>query len=125
MERIYFDGECGFCTGWAAWIARREPPGGLFRFAPLKGTTFATRVPPERRAGLTGTVVVETADGRLLARSEAVIHVLRRIGRRRTAALLALWPRPIRDLGYLLFARSLRRDSCPAPERSLRERLDP
>jgi len=125
MERIYFDGECGFCTGWAAWIARREPPGGLFRFAPLKGTTFAARVPPERRAGLTGTVVVETGDGCLLARSDAVVHVLRRIGRRKTAALLAACPRPLRDLGYRLFARSLRRDACPVPDAALRARLDP
>ena len=125
MERIYFDGDCGFCVGWVRQVAERDPAGALFRFAPLRGPTFEARIPAERRAGLARTVVVETEDGRHLVRSEAVIHVLRRLGRRRTAGALALLPRPIRDLGYRLIARTLRRDDCPVPDASLATRLDP
>jgi predicted DCC family thiol-disulfide oxidoreductase YuxK len=96
VERVLFDGACGFCRGWARWIAEQDPGGALFRLEPLGG----------RR----DTVVVETEDGRTLLRSDAVIHVLRRVGRRRSAAALALLPRPVRDLGYRLFARALRRN---------------
>lgn len=131
MERIYYDGECGFCHGWVRRVLRREPPGGLFRFAPLAGTTFAARVPPERRAGMASTFVVETEDGRLLLRTDAVIHVLRRLDRRRAAALLAILPRPVRDLGYRAVAavrRSLAprpRDACPVVDAETRARFDP
>src|SRR5688572_29374977 len=96
MERVLFDGRCGTCRGWARWIAERDPGGVLFRLE------------PQGERG--DTVVVETDDGRRLLRSDAVIHVLRRLGRRRSAAALALLPRPVRDLGYRLYARSLRRN---------------
>jgi predicted DCC family thiol-disulfide oxidoreductase YuxK len=125
MERLYFDGECGFCRERVRWIVRREPPGGLFRYAPLGGPTFEARIPPERRATLGHTLVVETEDGRLLARSDAVVHVLRRLGRRRTAALLALVPRFLRDLGYRVVARSRSRGACAAPDPVPQERSDP
>jgi predicted DCC family thiol-disulfide oxidoreductase YuxK len=125
MERLYFDGDCGFCHGWVRWIARREPPGGLFRFAPLGGPTFEARVPADRRAGMAGTIVVETGDGRFLVRSEAVLHVLRRLGLRRTAGALALLPRALRDLGYRAVARTRRRDACPADAPVPGGRLDP
>jgi len=131
VERLYFDGDCGFCHGWVRWIARREPQGGIFRFAPLGGPTFEARVPPDRRAGMTGTIVVETEDGRFLVRSEAVIHVLRRLGRRRTAGALALVPRPLRDLGYRFTAFVRRvlgvrpKDACPVADPRLQERFNP
>jgi predicted DCC family thiol-disulfide oxidoreductase YuxK len=131
VERVYYDGECGFCHGWVRGVLRREPPGGLFRFAPLQGPTFASRVPPERRAGMASTFVVETGDGRLLVRTDAVIHVLRRLGRRRSAALLAILPRPVRDLGYRAVARVRRalaprpRGSCPVADPETRARFDP
>jgi predicted DCC family thiol-disulfide oxidoreductase YuxK len=131
VERIYYDGGCGLCHASVRWVVRREPPGGLFRFAPLAGPTCAARVPPGRRAGIASTFVVETDDGRLLVRSDAVIHVLRRLGRGRTAALLALLPRPVRDLGYRAVAflrRALAprpRDACPVADPAVRARFDP
>jgi predicted DCC family thiol-disulfide oxidoreductase YuxK len=125
MERLYFDGDCGFCHGWVRWIARREPPGGCFRYAPLRGPTFEARVPPDRRAGMTGTIVVETEDGRFLVRSDAVLHVLRRLGRRKSAGALALVPRALRDLGYRAVARARRRGACPADAPVPGARFDP
>jgi predicted DCC family thiol-disulfide oxidoreductase YuxK len=125
MERLYFDGGCGRCRGWVRWIARREPPGGLFRYAPLGGATFEARVPPDRRAGLADSLVVETEDGRLLARSDAVLHVLRRLGRRKSAGALARLPRFLRELAYRAVAGSRRRDSCAATDGLPTGRLDP
>ncbi len=130
MERVYYDGECGFCRGRVRWILRLDG-AARFRFAPLGGETFAARVPPERRAAMRGTLVVETADGRWLLRSDAVIHVLRTVGRRRTAALLAAVPRFLREAGYRAVAATRIRprrpgaDPCPAAEAGLRARFDP
>ena len=103
MERVTFDGECARCRGWARWIEERDPAGARFRLDPGGGGD---------------TVVVETEDGRRLVRTDAVIHVLRALGRRRTAALLALVPRPLRDLGYRAFARLRRRnhETCKPPD---------
>lgn len=130
VERIYYDGECGFCRGWARWILRRDR-AGAFRFAPLGGTTFAVRAPAEVRTAAAGTFVAETADGRWLLRSEAVIHVLRVLGRRRTAAALAAAPRVLRDGGYRAVAavrgwfRRPREDACAAADAGERARFDP
>ena len=130
-ERIYYDGACGFCHARVRAVMERDPGGTLFRFAPLSGPTFAARVPAGRRRALGDTLVVETADGRLLARSDAVLHILRRVGRSRAAALLAMLPRPARDLGYRSFARVRRHfatrpaGACPAVAPALRERFDP
>lgn len=130
MERIYYDGACGLCRGWVRWILRRDG-GARYRFAPLGGETFGARVPPARRSGMRGTVVLEAADGRLLLRSDAVLAVLRALGRRRTAAVVSLLPRPLRDLAYrcvALLRRALpapRADACPAGDPALRARFDP
>ena len=101
-ERIYFDGECGLCHRWVLFTLRRERGRELFRYAPLQGTTFAAEVPPPERNGLPDSVVVRTADGRLLVRSAAALHVMNRVGGpwRALAAALRLVPRPLRDWGY-------------------------
>jgi predicted DCC family thiol-disulfide oxidoreductase YuxK len=129
-ERIYYDGGCGFCHGWVRRVAERDRDGA-FRFAPLGGETFLRRVPAERRAGLGDTVVLETEDGRLLVRSDAVIHALRRTGRGGAAGLLSALPRPLRDLGYRAFAAVRRAvaprpdGACPVAAPELRARFDP
>jgi predicted DCC family thiol-disulfide oxidoreductase YuxK len=104
MERVTFDGECPACRGWARRIGECDPAGARFLLDP-------------GGAG-SDTVVVETADGRRLVRSDAVIHLLRATGRTKTAALLALVPRPLRDLGYRAFARLRRRnhETCKPPD---------
>jgi predicted DCC family thiol-disulfide oxidoreductase YuxK len=112
VDRIYFDGGCALCRGWVRRVLAADREGTRFRFAPLGGETFAARIPPGRRAETVGSLVVETPEGDLLLRSDAVIRILRGLGRRRTAACLAAIPRPLRDLGYRVLAR-LRRVGCP------------
>ncbi len=91
IERIFYDGHCGLCHGAVRFVIARDPQGRLFRYAPLEGTTFAALVPAKRRADLPDSVIVLTEDGRLLVRSAAFIHILRRLGGvwRVTAAIIA------------------------------------
>jgi len=104
---------------------------GVFRFAPLGGETFERSVPPERRAGLPDSIVVRRADGALLVRSDAALHVMARVGGVWAAlgALLGLLPRGLRDAAYdwvasrrlLWFERP--QDACPVVPAELRARF--
>jgi predicted DCC family thiol-disulfide oxidoreductase YuxK len=131
-DHVFYDGECGFCHGSVRFLASRDA-AGAFRFAPLFGPTFERLVPEGARGGLPDSLVVRTDDGRLLVRSEAALHALRRLGGgwRVLAALLALLPRRLLDAAYVAFARRRRRwfprppDVCPIPSGELRARLDP
>jgi len=131
--RVFYDGSCGLCHRFVRFVLAEDRSGSAFRFAPLQGETFASALPAERRAELPDSVVVSTADGQVLARSTAVIHVMERLGGlwRVLAVLLRIVPRPLRDLGYDLVASVRKRifakpsDACPLAPRSLAARLDP
>lgn len=115
MTRLFYDGACGFCRGWVRFVARRDRAGRIF-FAPLEGETFARLMPPGPAVELRDTLVVLTPEGRVLVRSEAILHLLRRLGGgwRRAALLVAVLPRPWRDRAYRLVARLRRRtNACP------------
>lgn len=129
-DLVFFDGDCGLCHHTVRFLLR-EDRNGVLRFAPLRGETFHEEVPAPRRAGLPDSLIVRTGDGRLLVRSDATIHLLRRLGGRWRwrADLLALVPRPIRDAGYRILA-SVRRllfrrpeDACPVVAPPLRARF--
>lgn len=109
-DYVFFDGTCGLCHGTVVFLVgrrRRE----RFRFAPLQGETFALRLAEETRLGLPDSVVVETADGRLLVRSDGALRLLRRLGGgwKALATVLSLVPRGVRDAVYDLVARRRRR----------------
>jgi predicted DCC family thiol-disulfide oxidoreductase YuxK len=130
-ETIFYDGTCGFCHWGVRFVVTRDS-AAHFRFAPLQGTTFQTEVPEAVRASLPDTMVVKTDSGRLLLRSEAWIHILRRLGGgwALLAALMRLVPRPIRDLAYDGIATARHRlfrpasELCPALPPDLRSRFD-
>src|ERR1700723_2053571 len=132
VERIFYDGHCGLCHGAVRFIIARDPRGRLFRYAPLEGATFAALVPAEKRAGLPDSVVVLTDDGRLLIRSDASIHILRRLGGfwRGIGAIIAVIPLAIRDGVYNFIARvryrvfGRRLEVCPVTPSELRARFD-
>ena len=131
-DHVFYDGDCGFCHGSVRFLAGRDR-AGAFRFAPLFGPTFTGLVPEAVRAARPDTLVVHAADGRVLIRSDAALHCLRRLGGgwRVVAAVLALLPRRLRDAGYAAFARNRSRwfarpqDACPVPPGPLRARMDP
>ena len=150
---LLYDGVCGLCNRLVQFILRRDP-GGVFRFAALQ-SALAGRVLARHgaRADDLDTVYVvvdyELASERIVARSDAVLLILRRLGAGlRTAgtgeapapphAQLMFWravgnflqlvPRLIRDWGYGLVARRRYRifgryDTCPVPRADTRARF--
>lgn len=132
-EILYYDGHCGLCHHGVKFVLQHDHSGTTFRFAPLQGVTFQSRVPVSQRAALPDSMAVQTAAGSLLIRSDAFIHILRRLGGgwRILAAAVAVIPRPLRDLAYNLVARKRHRvfsrpvELCPMVPASLRARFDP
>ena len=130
---LFYDGHCGLCHGAVKFVVKRDRTGQAFRFAPLQGPTFEARVPAERRAGLPDSIIVLTNEGALLARSDAVLHILRRLGGgwKGLAGVLGLVPRSLRDAAYNFIARirysifGKRDDLCPIMPPDLCARFDP
>lgn len=133
IERIFYDGDCGFCHWSVSLVARLDPKGRTFRFAPLGGPTFDEVIPPERRGSLPDSLIVQARDGRLLTRSAGAIYIFRRLGFvwRLAGSLLWLIPKPLRDWGYDVIARirlklaSQPEGTCPILPPELRARFDP
>jgi predicted DCC family thiol-disulfide oxidoreductase YuxK len=132
-EIVFYDGHCGLCHRGVKFVLKHDRSGTAFRFAPLQGETFQTRVPVDQRANLPKSLVVQTRDGSLLMRSNAWIHILRRLGGgwKVVAAFMAVIPRPLRDVVYDFVARiryrvfGRRDDLCPVVPPDLRARFDP
>jgi predicted DCC family thiol-disulfide oxidoreductase YuxK len=130
---LFYDGHCGLCHGAVKFVLKRDRTGRAFRFAPLQGSTFDASVPAERRANLPDSIIVLTNDGSLLARSDAVLHILRRLGGgwKYLAIVFAVIPRIVRDAAYNFIARirygvfGKRDDLCPIMPPDLRARFDP
>jgi predicted DCC family thiol-disulfide oxidoreductase YuxK len=128
-----YDGVCGLCNRGVQFILRHDHKGD-FRFASLQ-SEFAQRMLTRHRlnaADLDTVYVVVDCDGdeALLARSDAVLFVMREIGGiwRAGAAVLVWLPRRLRDWAYDLVARNRYRvfgryDTCPAPSENVRARF--
>lgn len=132
-ERVFYDGDCGLCHGFVRFVARKDRQGRAFRFAPIGGEAFGAELKDLSPGPLPDSIVVLTAEGQLLTRSRAVVHVLSRLGRPWlvAASLVRLLPRPIADLVYDACARLRKRlfgrpeRSCPVLPEELRARFDP
>jgi predicted DCC family thiol-disulfide oxidoreductase YuxK len=130
---LFYDGHCGLCHGAVKFVVKRDRAGNAFRFAPLQGPTFEARVPADRRASLPDSIIVLTNEGTLLVRSDAFLHILRRLGGgwKALAGALALIPRVVRDATYDFIARvryrifGKRDDLCPIVPPELRALFDP
>ena len=131
-EIVFYDGHCALCHGAVKFILRHDH-ANAFQFAPLQGHTVEKVIPPATRRYLPDSVVVFTAGGAILMRSDAFIHILRRIGGvwRFVAGFAAIFPRPVRDAVYNFIARVRYRifgrkdDLCPVMPPELRERFLP
>jgi predicted DCC family thiol-disulfide oxidoreductase YuxK len=97
-----------------------EDTANAFVFAPLGDEDFGA-----------DSMVVKTADGRVLMRSDAVVHLLHRLGGfwRIFGGIFGLVPRRVRDAWYDFVARVRYRifgrtkDACPLMPPDLRSRF--
>jgi predicted DCC family thiol-disulfide oxidoreductase YuxK len=132
-EYLFYDGHCGLCHRAVQFVLRHDPSGQSFRFAPLNGITFYQRVGEPQQANLPDSIVVLTADNRLLVRSNAILHILQKLGGnwKGLAGAIAILPRPVRDAAYNLIARiryavfGRRGDTCPVVPPEWRDRFAP
>src|SRR5262249_20058525 len=136
---LLYDGVCGLCNRTVQFALKRDQEG-VFRFAslqsPLAGRILALH---ERDAADLDTMyVVLNCDPanpaghgeELLERSNAVLYMLRQLGGfwGVVGSLLRLIPRPIRDWGYGVVAKTRygvfgKYDTCPVPSKETRERF--
>jgi predicted DCC family thiol-disulfide oxidoreductase YuxK len=129
---VLYDGLCGVCNRFNRFVLDRDPEG-RFVFAALQSPTARALLAPH---GATpddlDTVWVlarERDSERALARSDAVFFVLRELGGVwRALSWLRVLPRPLRDVGYRIFARARyrllgRHDTCPLPRPGETERF--
>ena len=129
---LFYDAGCGLCHLSVRVLLALDPAGALC-FAPLGGGTFRGLVPEAERAALPDSLVLRTADGRLLVRSAAVLESLRLAGgpARWLAAAARVVPLPLADRLYDGVARVRRRlvrppaGVCPAVPPGLRARFLP
>ena len=131
-DTLFYDGHCALCHRFVRLALAKDRSGTAFRFAPLHGALFAELVPVGKRGNLPDSIVVLTAEGALLTRSAAALHVLSRLSGawRLVAGTARLVPSPLRDAVYDAVARSryrvfgTRDDACPVIPAESRSRFD-
>jgi predicted DCC family thiol-disulfide oxidoreductase YuxK len=131
LDTLFYDGNCGLCHGAVRFALAEDPDGAVLRFAPLDSQTFHTAVPADVRAALPDSLVVATADGRVLTRSAGVLHLGKRLGGvwRVLATVADAVPARALDAAYDLLARARHRlfakpkDACPMLPPHLRARF--
>ena len=133
LDTVFYDGTCGLCHRWVRFVLSEDRHGDLFALSPLQGERIQASMAPEQRERLPDSIVVVCADGRVLVRSAAVLHILARLGGlwRVVAFTARLVPRPLRDAAYAVVAawraRLFRRPTttCPVVPPHLRARFLP
>jgi len=132
-EYIFYDGHCGLCHRAVKFVLTHDRAGNTFRFAPLQGQTFLSRVTSTQIPDLPDSFVVLTRERKLLMRSDASVYVMRRMGGgwKILANILGLVPRGLLDGVYDFVARVRYRvfgrqdELCPIVPPNLRTRFDP
>ncbi len=132
VDGIFYDGACGLCHRFVALVIA-EDRDAVFWFAPLGGTTFESMVPAHSRVTLPDSLVISTADGRLLTTAAAARHALVRLGGvwRVIGEVLGVLPHGLCEWGYRRVASVRRRlfarpeSACPVLPAHLRERFRP
>ncbi|HET8772361.1 MAG TPA: DCC1-like thiol-disulfide oxidoreductase family protein [Thermoanaerobaculia bacterium] len=128
-DEVFYDGTCGLCHSGMRWLVAEDPTGTSFRYAPLFGDAFAAAFP--NATDLPDSVIVKTAGGAVLVRSDAAVHLLGRLGGlwRIFGIVFGALPRRWRDamydfiasVRYRIFGR--KKDACPLMPPDLRSRF--
>lgn len=107
---VLIDGYCPVCTGWAAFIDKRDAAGRMLIVAQEtpEGEALLTRR-PSHLEGVDSVFFIDES-GRWTARSSATIRILLRLSLPyQLGAIIWLVPRPIRDAAYDFYASRRRR----------------
>lgn len=132
MITIYYDGSCGLCHHFVRFLLVLDAHGEYFRFAPLGGQSYRSKIPKNTQKNRPDSIVVLEPNGNISLRSRAVFLALGRLpgfwgGLSRTGKWL---PRPVADWAYDQIAWIRRRlfgkpsGSCPITSHELRKRFD-
>ena len=78
-EVVYYDGDCGFCHGFIR-ILLAEDKASNFKYSPLGSDYFNKHIDADQRDSLPTSVLVQTAQGKIKMKSEAVSHCLIALG---------------------------------------------
>ena len=113
-EHLFYDSSCGLCTGFAAFVQRRDPKERRFRLRPLDGEDWLRLVSPERREGLPDSAVVRLPSGELIVEWTMTRYVLMRLGGvwRLLGHAMAVVPGPLGRWIYRFIARHRGRLAC-------------
>lgn len=114
QDIIFYDAGCGFCQRMVMYVLHRDTRQ-RFMFAPRPGQSFDRLIDEPTRSQLPASVVVLTRNGRVLVRSEAVLHIQRELGgfERVLARVAGIVPALVRNGVYNMIAR-VRRHLVPA-----------
>ena len=131
-EWVFYDGNCALCHGWVRFVLAEDSSSETFRFSPLQGDLFSSRVERDKRSSLPDSLVVLTEEEKLLTRSAAVLYILRRLGRLwlLVAIIVGVLPRMVLDWCYDRVASARKRlfgtskSFCPLLSAELRLRFD-
>lgn len=110
QSTVLIDGYCPVCTGWAAFINKRDKAGRICVVAQEtdEGRTLLDDQ-PTHLADLDSVFFIDESGG-WTARSSAAIRILLRLPLPyQLGAIIWLVPRPIRDAVYDLYAARRRR----------------
>lgn len=124
---ILFDGVCSFCS-WSVRFILRHDAKGLLTFASLQSPVGRRML---QEYGLDPTrmdSLLFLHEGRLLAKSDAVLEILRYLGAWRILRAVKVLPRSLRDAIYDLVAANRfrlfgRRSFCFLPTAEERRRF--
>lgn len=125
---ILFDGVCSFCNGAVNFVIERDK-SGYFKFAPLQSETGQLLRDEYQIDKLKTDSLVLIEDGRAFTHSTAALRIARRLdGLWPAFYALIIIPKPIRDLGYRVFAKYRYRlfgklDTCMIPTPDVRARF--
>ena len=125
---LLFDGVCNVCNASVKFVLRYERAPEM-QFASLQ-SELGQRLAKERSFPAEIATVILIDGDRVFARSSAAVRALFRLKQPWpiVGALLWLVPKPLRDLGYRIFAANRyrifgKRDECLIPTPELRARF--
>ena len=125
---ILFDGVCNFCNGAVNFVIDRDK-AGYFKFAPLQ-SEIGEKLSGEHRIDRSKIDSILLVDnGTAFTHSTAALRIARKLdGAWPIFYALIIVPKPVRDIGYRLFAKYRYRlfgklDVCMVPTPDVRARF--